>query len=271
MVILPVTQALLIFGAIAALIIGAGYIYSTGTMNLGNNSAFAVFDPQVEQIVMLSFYLAASLWVIFFFHGCNHFVLSSAVSIWYFGDGNSCCDSVWRLVRYHMGSVAFTSLINGVFFLIKIITNIFSFDVKDDDGALISCCLKCLNALFCIFRIFLRFLSDGTYVQIAITGKGYCTSTLRAFDILADNISKVCITDGISIFFTVLGILGITLGVSVSAYFATVYIPYYQQRINSAFVLTIVSGIIAFIISAVYLSMIDISASAVLQCYLVDH
>jgi hypothetical protein len=81
----------------------------------------------------------------------------------------------------------------------------------------------------------------------------------------------VSITDGISIFFTVLGILGITLGVSVSAYFATVYIPYYQQRINSAFVVTIVSGIIAFIISAVYLSMIDIAASAVLQCYLVDH
>ena len=66
----------------------------------------------------------------------------------------------------------------------------------------------------------LRFLSDGTYVQIAITAKGYCSSTLRAFDLLADNIVKVGITDGLSIFFTLFGILGVTAGVAVGAYFA---------------------------------------------------
>ena len=31
------------------------------------------------------------------------------------------------------------------------------------------------------------------------------------------------------------------------------------------------SGVIAFLISCVYLSMIDTASSAVLQCYLVDH
>jgi hypothetical protein len=32
-----------------------------------------------------------------------------------------------------------------------------------------------------------------------------------------------------------------------------------------------VSAVIGFLVSAVYLSMIDISANSVLQCYLVDH
>jgi hypothetical protein len=68
-----------------------------------------------------------------------------------------------------------------------------------------------------------------------------------------------------------MGILGITLTVSVGAYFAVTYIPYYQQQINSAFVITIVSGIISFVISAIYLSMIDISTCSVLQCHLADH
>lgn len=35
--------------------------------------------------------------------------------------------------------------------------------------------------------------------------------------------------------------------------------------------MTIVGGIISFVVSAIYLSMIDVSASSVLQCYLVDH
>lgn len=118
---------------------------------------------------------------------------------------------------------------------------------------------------------FLRFLNDGTYVQIAISAQNYCSSTLRAFDLLADNVLKVGVTDSISVFFTFLGVLGISVGVAAGAYFSVLYIPFYQERIESPLVLTVVSGIIAFVISTIYLSMIDTSASSILQCYLVDH
>lgn len=57
---------------------------------------------------------------------------------------------------------------------------------------------------------------------MAVFGKGYCRSTLAAFSIIADNAGKISITDGISIFFTIIGILGISVGVSVAAYFTIV-------------------------------------------------
>jgi hypothetical protein len=41
---------------------------------------------------------------------------------------------------------------------------------------------------------------------------------------MAENSLKIGITDGISIFFTVLGIFGISIGVAVSAYFACIEI-----------------------------------------------
>lgn len=66
---------------------------------------------------------------------------------------------------------------------------------------------------------FLRLLNDGTYVQIAVTGKGYCRSALRSFSIISDNLEKISITDGISMFFTMLGVMGIGIGVTVAAYF----------------------------------------------------
>lgn len=116
----------------------------------------------------------------------------------------------------------------------------------------------------------LRFLSDGTYVQIAINGKSYCPSTLRAFDLISDNLVKVAITDGISIFFTILGVLGISAGVGASAYFAVLYTPYYQQRISNPFVLTFISVLISFVVATIYLSMIDVAALSVLQCFLED-
>jgi hypothetical protein len=107
---------------------------------------------------MLSVFFAACLWMIFFFHGCNHYVLCSAVAVWYFDGSNGyqnapCGQSFSRLFRFNLGTVAFTSLVNGLFFIVKVIAHILSFDNTDNDNCMVACCLKCLNALFCIFRL----------------------------------------------------------------------------------------------------------------------
>ena len=150
---MPITQAILVFATFVAMVVGASFIYSLGDLSLPEHSAFAIFSLPTTQIVLLTVYIAACLWMIFFFNGCNHFMLSSAVSIWYFNCGSACCDSLYRLSRFHSGSVALTSLINALFFIIKMLANVFSFDVKDDDSRLVSCCLKFLNAIFCVFKL----------------------------------------------------------------------------------------------------------------------
>jgi hypothetical protein len=81
----------------------------------------------------------------------------------------------------------------------------------------------------------------------------------------------VTVTDGISIFFTLMGVLGISVGVAVAAYFAVLEMAYFNERIDSPLIVTFVSGVIAFLVSGLYLSMIDVASSSVLQCYLVDH
>jgi len=158
MVFLPITQVFFIIATITALIFGAGYLYSEGAITFPGNAAFPSISLNGGQIAMIVVFFAACLWMIFFFHGCNHYLLCSAVAIWYFNGTNGyetapCGESLHRLVRFNLGSVAITSLINGVFFIIKIIANILSFDNTDNDNGLVECCLKCLNALFCIFKV----------------------------------------------------------------------------------------------------------------------
>lgn len=118
---------------------------------------------------------------------------------------------------------------------------------------------------------FLRLLNDGTYVQIAVTGKGYCRSTFKAFSLVSDNITKISITDGISMFFTMLGVLGIGVGVTVAAYFACEEIEYLAKTLTNPLVVTLTAGLIAFVVAGIYLSMIDLSAQSIIQCYFIDH
>lgn len=118
---------------------------------------------------------------------------------------------------------------------------------------------------------FLRFLNDGTYVQIAVEGTGYCGSTSKAYNILADNATKIAITDGISIFFKLLGILGIGVGITVAAYFICQEVEYLAKLLTNPLIVTIASGLIAFVVAGIYLSMIDLSAQSIIQCYFIDH
>lgn len=118
---------------------------------------------------------------------------------------------------------------------------------------------------------FLRFLNDGTYVQIAVDGSGYCSSTSKAYTIFADNATKIAITDGISIFFKFLGILGIGVGVTVAAYFVCQKVEYLAKLLTNPLVVTVASGLIAFVVAGIYLSMIDLSAQSIIQCYFIDH
>jgi hypothetical protein len=50
---------------------------------------------------------------------------------------------------------------------------------------------------------------------------------MKAFNLISENTVKLAITDGISFFFTILGILGISVGVTVAAYFCCIEISYF--------------------------------------------
>lgn len=158
MIILPITQACFVAGTIAAIIAGGIYLYSLGSFTFPNDIAFPVVELQSDIIIMISFFLAGGIWVMFFFHGCNHFMLCSAVSVWYFNYesnhdlGSPFCDSLDRLIRFHPGSVAITALVNGLFFIIKVLAHLFSFEAKAEDHKCTAICLKCLNLLFCAFN-----------------------------------------------------------------------------------------------------------------------
>lgn len=52
------------------------------------------------------------MWVFSFIVASCHFVLASATAIWYFDSKkNALSPSVYRLFRYHFGSIAFGALI----------------------------------------------------------------------------------------------------------------------------------------------------------------
>ena len=79
---------------------------------------------------------------------------------------------------------------------------------------------------------------------------------------------RLSVTGAISFIFTLIGVGTISILIGMSAYLAALYLPYYQERIESPLILSFVATAISFLVSCIYLSMIDVSATSVLQCFL---
>jgi solute carrier family 44 protein 1 (choline transporter-like protein)/choline transporter-like protein 2/4/5 len=102
------------------------YVWCQGEFAAAENGAIygqVTWTEETRYSVLV--YLFGGLWGAAFISACNQFIIASAACIWYFSprsvDNENDKDvdaaitkSVWRLFRYHLGSLAFGSFLVAV-------------------------------------------------------------------------------------------------------------------------------------------------------------
>ena len=92
---------------------------------LASHNAFFTINFTPGLIILFVVFGFAGYWMICWLFYSNSFTVISAASIWYYQHDSPLCTSVHRLLRYHVGSVAFTALLFGIFFIFRIIAKLF--------------------------------------------------------------------------------------------------------------------------------------------------
>lgn len=102
-----------------------GYVYlyaidTSGTIQKSSTTPFADVQHSESVTRMLWAYFFVGLWVNAFIQAICQFVLASSACIWYFSHGEEgqkhapVSTSLYRAFRYHLGSLAFGSLILAI-------------------------------------------------------------------------------------------------------------------------------------------------------------
>lgn len=100
--------------------------------------------------------------------------------------------------RYHIGTLAFGSLIIAICRIIRLVLEYIDHKLKKYDNEItraIMCCLKCF--FWCLEK-FLKFINKNAYIMCAIHGKNFCASAKDAFGLLMRNILRVFVLDKVS-------------------------------------------------------------------------
>eukprot|EP00163_Fabomonas_tropica_P010291 TRINITY_DN2038_c0_g1_i4.p1 TRINITY_DN2038_c0_g1~~TRINITY_DN2038_c0_g1_i4.p1 ORF type:complete len:362 (+),score=70.70 TRINITY_DN2038_c0_g1_i4:1335-2420(+) len=242
------------------------YLYSAGTIKVEGFRRTFEFDDTLKN--MIYFHIFGSVWTIIFIIGCADTVMNTAVAFFYFNHPESpipghkrgmptfpILKSIWVVIRYHLGSIAFGTLTIAIVVTIRIIFAMFQKQCKKlkEANSVIKCILCYVNYCLWYFQKFLEFITAHAFVQIGIFGGSFCTSAKRAYQLVACNPMRVAAVAGVSAFVMFLGKIFV---VALTVFIGIELLKQEDPPVESVF-LYILIGIGAYIIAVLFFNVSD--------------
>eukprot|EP00761_Pharyngomonas_kirbyi_P011687 gb/GECH01011713.1/.p1 GENE.gb/GECH01011713.1/~~gb/GECH01011713.1/.p1 ORF type:complete len:675 (+),score=74.61 gb/GECH01011713.1/:1-2025(+) len=173
--------------------------------------------------------------------------------------------SFWRVVRYHLGSLAFGSLLVAIVQFIRYLVKRVTKKLNKAQSTTVKVLQRIVRAILWVLEKIVKFINKNAYIVMTIQGKGFCASAQRAFMLILENIVRVSAVNMISSFILFLGKVMITLVVAIISYLlmdprvgaGDALAPDVEYAVLPALLIAVVSFVICTIFMDVYDTVID--------------
>jgi len=216
-------------------------------------------------------------WTANFIIAAGDMIVALAIAKWYFTRDKGrmtppVASSIGNVLYYHLGTVAFGSLVLATVQFVRAILARVQQQAKKVGGkfgtrvaTVLFCCCQC--CLWC-FEKCIRFINKNAYIQTAIFGKPFCASARDAFYLILRNMGRIGAVSFVSGFVLVIGKLFISVSTTTVAYYLMV--EYIADDLHSLAAPTILVFLIAYFLADMFLDVFEIGLSAILQCFVAD-
>ncbi|CAO1343718.1 unnamed protein product [Diamesa serratosioi] len=219
---------------------------------------------------MLWFYIVALIWTTEFIFAAQQLALAGAVAYWYFRKptDNPVCDSMTKLVKYHLGSIAKGSFLITIFKIPRLILTYFYAKMKAASGKgndCADCGLKtCICCFWCLEK-FIRYLNHNAYTVIAIESINFCPAAGVAWKAIWTHVVSVATINGIGDFVLFLGKL------AVAGVCALISLIMLRGHDDVGFIIPVaLTTVFSFFIAHVILSLYEIVVDTLFLCVYED-
>ncbi|XP_066901470.1 choline transporter-like protein 1 [Halyomorpha halys] len=245
------------------------WIESSGYLHDG--SPYFYYKKDTAMKVTRWYNLLAMFWMTQFCIGCQHMVIGGAVATWFFTRDKSELShpiktSTKRLIKYHLGSVAFGSLLIALVQFVRAILSAIYNQTKDAQGDIGQAVYKaCHCCLYCFEKV-LTYLTRNAYIEIAIYGNNFCWSGEQAVKILTNNALRVFAINSVGDFVLFLSkVLVVSFTVLVGfLIFERV------EGIQHMWVLLSLLAVFAYLISHCFITVYEMVIDTIFICFCED-
>eukprot|EP00735_Rhodelphis_limneticus_P000850 TRINITY_DN1137_c0_g1::TRINITY_DN1137_c0_g1_i1::g.17256::m.17256 TRINITY_DN1137_c0_g1::TRINITY_DN1137_c0_g1_i1::g.17256 ORF type:complete len:759 (-),score=172.72,sp/B0JZD0/CTL5_XENTR/28.89/7e-83,Choline_transpo/PF04515.7/85,Choline_transpo/PF04515.7/75,Choline_transpo/PF04515.7/2.5e-101,TMEM192/PF14802.1/4.3e+02,TMEM192/PF14802.1/0.061,DUF1289/PF06945.8/0.25 TRINITY_DN1137_c0_g1_i1:232-2508(-) len=230
---------------------------------------------------LLAYHFFGILWTNAFFLAMGECVIAGAVAQYYWTRDKDALPfspvltSFKRTVFYHLGSIAYGSLLVAIVQFIRAVLMYIesrSKKLKDNKVAkFILACLKCF--LWCLEK-FIKFINRNAYIIIAIKGTSFCSAAREAFFLILENIMQVAAVNVISSFLLALGKLFIAFSAAILAFLYidgnSAYDAGGSKELNSPILPVILTFLLALLVAYGFMSVYNMAIDTILLSFCLD-
>ncbi|XP_050436520.1 choline transporter-like 2 [Adelges cooleyi] len=251
--------------------------------------AKCAFDHAVSQdfiTALQGFNVFGMFWLMSFVSAFSQMVLAITFASWYWTFRKkdvpffALTTSVYKTIRYHLGTIAFGSLIIAVCNFLRAVLEYAETKLKKYDNAFTRAIFACMKCFFWVLNKFLRFINRNAYIMCAMHGNNFCSSAKQAFDLLLRNVLRVVVLDKVTDFIFFVGKIVIT-GATIAAFYFSFYEPLEplkqfadvfdrQFTLNYKWLPMVIVAVGAWIISATFFHVYSIAVDTLFLCFLED-
>ena len=261
----------------------AALVNSSGAAlaNINFNDTFTVKDVHFANwrpyahIYNLFFFL----WMFGLMNALCFMTISLCTVYWYFsnpGDDKSpplgaVAKAFGVALRYHLGTLAFGSLLVAIIQTIRIVLAIVEKKMQEakelNDTAkimfkLAQCCLGCLEWI-------VKFINKNAYIVGAIDGSSFFPAAKKALELIGHNAMSVGALGIISEYVILFGKIIITCGTLIASYFI-IKAAGAADGVSGGAIMLFIIGLLSFLIASLFANIFSVCIDTLLICYCYD-
>ncbi|MBA0550053.1 hypothetical protein Golob_021033 [Gossypium lobatum] len=240
------------------------------------------YTPHIA--VAIFFHLFGCYWATKFFIACSSTVIAGSVASYYWTRGETSSevpvlpvfDSMKRLIRYSLGSVALGSLIVSFVESIRFILESFHRKLKVTEttpdswfGKMVyhtsQGCLRCVEWT-------IKSVNRNAYIMIAITGKSFCRSSALATELIMNNILRLVRVNVIGDVILFLGKLFVSLSSAVFGFLVLDTHKYSSghNKLSSPLLPVLVCWTLGYVVAALFFAVVEMSIDTLILSFCQD-
>ncbi|CAF4609880.1 unnamed protein product [Rotaria sp. Silwood1] len=221
------------------------------------------------------FNLFTFIWFSAFLFAFEEIVLAGVFSNYYWSKEHLTISypliySICIIIRYHLGSIAFGSLLIATLRFIRIILDYINQKCSNiQRNIIIEFIAKCFSCLLWLFEKFLKFLNKNSYILIASHGYSFCKATRKAFFYIINNCLRYAILIYLTEWILFCGMITIC---TCNAYLFYQYLQWFDEfdQLILRWIPIVIILLITYLITSLFFSVYDMAIKTLFICFLQD-
>lgn len=239
---------------------------------------FHRYGSHTLHLVLQWYNLFAALWAAAFVSAASDLILAGAVAAWYWTfkktelPPNLLGSSIKRSFRYHLGTVAFGSLLLALIQFLRVVVEYLNDRISnlESQNKILHGIVIFLRGCFFFLEKLIKYLNRNAYIMTAMVGSSFCTASKEAFHLITTNILRGFFVNQVADFVIMLGkifVVGLTtlcFSCSISDLSGS------EDKLHFSFIPIVLVMLGSYTVASSCLAVYSVAVDTLFLCFLKD-